>query len=335
MPKMTKDAVSDRLFETASLWHARMQRKPDMSAKDMEEMLHWLDDDPRHRAAYEEAARLWDALHGPAQALADDEEKLAQGYPVRGTGQKPARMSGVTLARFGFASCLLSFIAVCIWLMAGGVDYLRSDYVTRAGELEQVMLDDGSSMTLNTGSAASVDIGSAGRNVRLFRGEAFFNVKPDAARPFAVTTADGIVTVVGTAFNVRIEKDRTIVSLVSGKVHLTPLRGADAGRTTSLAPGRQAYMGGVGLGPVSAFDKAEVTAWQRRQIVFYRTPLRQVVDELNRYQSGRIIILRQGIGDLQVTGVFNVADTDAAVDIIEQTLGVRAIRLAGLVTVLR
>jgi transmembrane sensor len=55
----------------------------------------------------------------------------------------------------------------------------------------------------------------------MFRGEAFFTVAHNKDRPFVVTTRDGTALDAGTSFNVRVEADWTIVSLVEGKVDVS------------------------------------------------------------------------------------------------------------------
>ncbi len=70
-------------------------------------------------------------------------------------------------------------------------------------------------------------------------------------------------------------------------------------------------------------------------MVFFRTPLGDVIDELNRYQRGRILVLGEKLRALPVTGVFDTRDPAAVIDIIEATLGVSSIRFTDALIVLR
>jgi transmembrane sensor len=67
----------------------------------------------------------------------------------------------------------------------------------------QVSLSDGSKVYLNRNSEFSYrkNFGKTGRNVKL-TGEAFFEIAPDASKPFIIDAGKAKVKVVGTSFNV-------------------------------------------------------------------------------------------------------------------------------------
>jgi transmembrane sensor len=229
----------------------------------------------------------------------------------------------------GLAASLLLAVGAGLWLRQGGFDTLRSDYVAPTGETRSVDLADGSRIDLNSGAAVAVDLQPGGRNVRLFRGEAFFTVAHDG-RPFVVQTAAGEVHVVGTAFNVSLANGQARVSVLQGVVEL---RSAD-GRTTRLVHDQSASLGSAGISSVAGFDAAQVTAWQRHQMVFYRTPLGAVIDELNRYRPGHIVILGDDIRARRVTGIFDTRQPSAALDVIARTLDIRTTRVADMLILL-
>ena len=56
----------------------------------------------------------------------------------------------------------------------------------------------------------------------MLRGEALFRVHHDAGRPFRVYTDDAIVQAVGTQFDVYRRDDGTVVSVLEGRVDVTP-----------------------------------------------------------------------------------------------------------------
>ncbi len=83
-------------------------------------------------------------------------------------------------------------------------------------------LNDGSTVTLNKNSILKYPavFHGATRNVRL-TGEAFFNVKHDANKPFIIQVNDVQVTVLGTSFNVKSNPDSAVVIVETGKVSVT------------------------------------------------------------------------------------------------------------------
>ncbi|MGP4920706.1 FecR domain-containing protein [Pseudomonas helleri] len=76
-------------------------------------------------------------------------------------------------------------------------------------------------------------------------------------------------------------------------------------------------------------------AWRRGKLIFEDRPLQQVVADVNRYRSGTIRILDAKLMDLRVSGIFNIAEPDAVLTTITETLPVRAVRLTDYLVLLR
>ena len=237
----------------------------------------------------------------------------------------PARVATI-------AACLLLLVAAgIVWHEEIAVG-LESDYATAVGERVPITLADGSRIHLNTHSALAVDFGSAARYVRLLRGEAWFEVSSDAARPFTVETPQGSVRVTGTSFGVRRDDGAMLVKLTEGDVQLSLPGSAE---TVGLAAGQQARLSAEGISDPVSFDRTAATAWLRGQMVFYDTPLAEVVASLNRYRPGRIVILDEELHRLKVSGVFTTDDPDAALTVIADTLPVGVTRLTRYLVLLR
>ncbi|GLK73520.1 FecR family protein [Ancylobacter dichloromethanicus] len=315
---------ADAAFEAASRWHARL-REPDADAQTHEAFQAWLAAGPNHFEAYEQADRLWRAMAGAPGGRRDDAaiEALVQ-------SAAPRRR----LAR-GMAVGMLLFLALAgaEWARRGGLDDLRADHVAAIGERQSVELADGSRVELNTDTALAVDFDAGQRRVRLFRGEAYFEVAHDPQRPFLVHTGEGDVRVTGTRFNVRVRDDVTEVGVVQGAVRLTASAQPDA--FLALAPGEEGAITPRGLGQVRPFEAGAGTAWRLGKMVFFRASLGEVIAELNRYQRGRILILSERVRALPVTGVFDTRDPAAVIDIIEATLGISSLRLTDALIMLR
>jgi ferric-dicitrate binding protein FerR (iron transport regulator) len=74
---------------------------------------------------------------------------------------------------------------------------------------------------------------------------------------------------------------------------------------------------------------AVVTAWQHGLLIFNMTPLADVVEELNRYRVGRIVLLNNAVGQRPVNGRFRIDQPDEALLQIERAFGVRGRSLPG------
>ncbi|WP_237703845.1 FecR family protein [Rhodospirillum rubrum] len=311
-------------MKQAAIWHARL-REDDRHRK---AFALWLGEDPRKAEAFRQTERLWAALEAPTAALATDGAALM----VRRQRRPPIiwrRSAGRRVA----LAVVLALGLVLAPRGQGLIDSLRADDVTAPGERRSLVLADGSVVALNTDSALAVAMGGDHRRLRLFRGEAWFEVAHDARRPFVVETGDGTVTVTGTRFNLRIDEAGTRVSLSEGRVELSPAHAA--GQVKILRPGEQAVVGKTAVGAIDTFDATAVTGWRRGQIVFYDTALRQVVAELNRYRRGPILLARRDLADLRVSGVFDVSDPEGVLAALTGTLPVRMTKVGGLLVVLR
>src|SRR6185437_1306026 len=118
---------------------------------------------------------------------------------------------------------LIARIAAALGLAAvlGVVAYSQMDtpvrersYTTAIGSRELIRLADGSEIELNTDSVLRTRITREERRVWLDKGEAYFNIRHDAARPFVVMAGTHRVTDLGTKFFVRHDTDRLEVAVM-------------------------------------------------------------------------------------------------------------------------
>jgi transmembrane sensor len=205
-------------------------------------------------------------------------------------------------------------------------------FQTRHGEQLTVRLPDNSILHLNTDSAVAVRYGKAERLVTLTSGEAEFEVTHDPERAFRVFAGSAEVVDVGTTFNVRMEHDSTLVTVVEGRVSvgLSPMlakSGARAGEDhgfVQLVAGQQIRVAEDGWpAMVATIDTRHATAWLRRQIVFEQEPLERVATEFNRYGPKPIEIVTPALQSLQISGVFATDDTQAFIAFLRSLKGVR------------
>lgn len=307
---------SDDIHEQASLWHIRL-REPGADERLREAHRQWLAADPLHARAFDETVELWGKLAEPVAR-------------VRAEEQAQWRARRRVFRPLAAAACLVLALGGGLLWQGGVLDDLRSDYHTAVGQRQSVTLADGSRVELNTHSALAVSFSEGRRQVRLLRGEAWFEVQKDPARPFVVAVPQGTVTVTGTRFNVRLDDAQTTVSLAEGRVELD-----NAGQHAELLPDQQSCLNASGLCPATGFDRQASGAWRQGQMVFYRTPLKQVIAELERYHHGHVFIHGEALANLPVSGVFATASADPVLQALHETLGVKVTRLGLGIVVLR
>jgi transmembrane sensor len=228
------------------------------------------------------------------------------------------------------AACILLLAIIGLRFAVDG--RLQADYQTGAGERRTVELPDRSIATLNTHSAIALSFDDTARRVRLLSGEAFFNVRHDATRPFIVEGSEAAVRAVGTAFVVRAEPDGARVTVVEGTVEVGANRAHDP--PVVVTAGSQLRMKHGHSGRPYAVDVAEASAWLRGRLVVNGVPFEEVLEELRRYYPGTIVLWNRDVGNIQVTGTYNVNDPVGALALLIKTIPVSAIGLTDRLVIL-
>lgn len=276
------------------------------------DFLRWRGLSVEHERAAREAEALWGAL---------PETRHAEDYRRR--VRRPRRWLALA------AAACVAAIAVTIALpepLAG----LYSDYATRTGERRMLELADGSRVWLNSDSALSVDFSPQQRRLRLHSGEALFEVAKDAARPFIVEARGGEVRAVGTRFDVDSRGPQVRVDVTEGVVQVNSA-GSEPVRLS--AGERLSYREAAAPEPVQPLDLSSASAWQRGKLIFNQRPLGEVLDELERYVPGRIVLTDNALRQHKVSGVFDLKDPDALLKTLERLQPVKVTHMPWLVLI--
>lgn len=310
--------VTRKIAAEAATWIARLHG-PDRSPKMEQEVRDWLAKSAAHRRAFEKCTDIWQdvacltvrdvyagaAARSMAIAMAGERRWARWRWPLLGLGV-------LSIAAAAFA-------AHCWW----DVDV----YATKVGEQQQVVLEDGTRMSLNTDTRVRVDIDADLRSVQVAGGEAIFEVAKDPHRPFVVKVADSEVVAVGTVFSVRVPgssseaRDEPLaVTLIEGQISV---RAASGGAGQGMAPAQPVTMqagerivlakrtGDAKAPAIQRLDRPhldQMVAWKRGEAVFDNVSLPEAVTEMNRYTRTPIVL----IGDaskLRVSGLYHTGDS--------------------------
>ena len=331
-PSGKPEALPESMLEAAAIWHARLRepKEDSVATAQRAEFDRWMAADRRHSYAFEETKRLWDTLEAPVAQVMKQESALSVQARL-GTGA----FRPVTRGPAMLAACLIVLLMTGVIYRHEVMIRLDSDHMTAVGERTSLALADGSRVTLNTDTAIAVDLEADRRLVRLLRGEAWFDINSNGGRPFFVETRAGGMRVTGTSFGVRLQDDAAVVSLTKGQLELFTEPDHGGSSVVALGAGQQARLTHGAISEATALDNTTATAWLRGQLVFFDTPLADVVAELKRYRRGNIVIANDALDDLRISGVFRTDDPDAALEVIAETLPVRVIRLTKLLVLLR
>lgn len=304
-----KRAVATDAEREASRWLVRLE-SPDVSLDDHRRFRAWLGASEENRTAYAAISGTWDKL----DALAG----LEPVPPMKTSRRKLLLMGG------GAAAALAA--AVAITVVAPWND--AQAYETGIGERRTITLDDGSTIELNAASRVLVRYSDDGRRVHLERGEALFDVTPDASRPFTVQTALGAVTARGTSFVVRLSEGEMRTTVLRGVVE-----GVAANRRAESPPvvleanqELQVASGAASKVELSAQTVERRLAWRDGMLAFDGETLREAVANVERQTGVHFTFEDPSIADLRIGGYVSATDVDAFVGLLEGNVGVHARR---------
>mgnify|MGYP001136208924 FL=1 len=134
------------------------------------------------------------------------------------------------------------------------------------------------------------------------KGEAFFEVKPDAQRPFYVKIDNYEVKVLGTSFNVKAydDDDSWATTLCIGKVEMTDVHTRES---IELLPGRQAVCDRqTGNVEVKEVDILPYVTWKEGHFLFKNQSLEKIMDIMARWYDVSVEFQDESIRNLHFTG---------------------------------
>jgi transmembrane sensor len=348
-----EEQVRAAIAEQAGEWFVANEEGP-LDATDAAALAAWLKASPVHVEEFLGvsviARDLKDARTNPefaleailARARASDDTQVLPLWP-RVVDAVRQRTSGRWLtSAVAMAACAVLSVGLLltrnIWQPI--VDRSAPEVVaalhfeTGHGAQASHRLADNSMLHLDTDSAVTVRYSRNERLVTLTSGQADFEVTHEPNRAFRVIAGSAVVVDLGTTFDVRLEQDSTVVTVVEGRVAVglseaSRKKGTDvnqnhAPRLSELSANQQIRVteGEWPATPVEV-DAQRATAWMHRQIAFDHEPLERVAAEFNRYAAKPIEIATPALRSLQISGVFATDDPEAFIAFLRSLKGVR------------
>jgi len=239
-----------------------------------------------------------------------------------------------------WAAAAVIVVAIGLALAVVYLQVRPGEYETAVSEQRDVLLADGSRITLNTDTALTVRYTASSRRIELERGEAIFAVKHDVARPFEVVAGQTVTRALGTEFNIDRRSDRIKVSVIEGVVRVSAAGDDGAGKVTPLVPaltkGRSAEFRNDDNRIVeAAADLKRIQAWRARRLEFSDTPLPEALEEFNRYSTAHVVIGTDDLNTVRVSGVFRIGDTEGFLFSLREALGVQTLATQEEIVLLR
>lgn len=287
--------ANEEIYSRAAEWAAKRSSGA-LSPAEEAEFDAWLVADVRHLGAYGRAEAILERLSRvPSSALAGVDLDAAEPWSRRRV-------------------VLTGSIAASVAVLTAGTALWRArenrSYATDIGQVREVVLADGSVVTLNTNSKLSVRFTEDFREIHLMHGEALFDVAKNKKRPFVVYAGDTKVRAVGTSFVVSLLPERPVEVIVKeGVVELDRVAGRKITPTRVSANKRVLTSNEVPFVAVN-LPRAKIereTAWQFGRIALDNQTLQDASQIFARYSDTRLVV-DPTVSNRTVTGVFVAND---------------------------
>lgn len=284
------------------------------------EVVEWLAQDPANATYFSQFKTIWEKSLELAAVSTVDENKAWSSFKERihNGGTRPAPVVPL-VKRFYFkaiaaAAILIIAIGLFWWNQPAPEKTLASGMAVLNEKLA-----DGSEITLNKQSSLHYPTVFKGktRSVEL-KGEAFFKITPDKAKPFIIDVKDIQVTVVGTSFNVREDSSFVEVLVETGIVKVSR-----DGKDVTLQAGEKIKMPFAGNLPEKETVKDKLHNYYRtKEFVCDDTPLWKLVQVLNEAYKTHIVFGREELKELRMNTTFYNESLDQVLNVISLTFNI-------------
>lgn len=321
-----RPASSDQFEREAAAWVLRCDRG--LTPSEQDDLSSWLAAHPHNSPQFARYRHQWKRL-----------DKLGQWRPEHSARPNPDLLAPRPKFRVSRMVAVSMSLAVAAGIAMGLVIWESKNAVTATISAAPVnahrLLEDGSVVEMNRDAVMSVSFTANERRVRLERGEAFFTISKNPARPFIVTAGELDVRAIGTAFSVRMSDATLRVLVTEGHVQLasrraellrspsSPQGGSIADVAPVLKTNQQAV---VSLLPqpvplqIATLTPGEIgaeLAWQHRLLDFNAVPLAEVVAEFNRRNRVQLIVADAELASIPISASFRSDNIEGFLRLLE------------------
>ncbi|WP_080903820.1 FecR family protein [Parabacteroides sp. Marseille-P3160] len=188
------------------------------------------------------------------------------------------------------------------------------------GKRSILILSDGSKIHLNSGTYLVYPSAFSSRQREVYlEGEAYFEVMKDPNRKFIVKTVYKSVEVVGTQFNIWVDKttNRFETVLVSGKVNLD----GNTGKIELVPSQLYTYSNTTGEENLQMVDVNYYTSWINGVMRFNREPLSKILYKLEKVYNIKIKLLKSEYKNHLISGSLDLRNSaDETLDVVMHIL---------------
>lgn len=309
MDKAARSGPDPLVVKQAISWALRL-RSNRANTRLHAQCMHWREAHGDHELAWQRVQALQQELNSQLATIPGAHVALENVAHGLGRRQALKMLSGVLV------------VGSAAWLSRDLTGWQRwtSDLATATGERRSVQLPDGTRLQLNTDSAVNLNFNPQQRLITLVRGEILVNCGPAAATALRVQTRHGLLEGIDGRFAVRQDSDCTRLSVISGNAAIHSPHTAQ-GLSIQAHAGENYLLRQAHATRVPPLDM-DIGAWVDGLIVTRNMRLADFLSEVGRYRHG-YLGCSADVGDLRLSGVFRLEDTDRLLAVVTQTLPVQ------------
>lgn len=262
---------------------------------------------------YNEISHIWNYSSRLGVLDAIDQEEA-----VRRLNRRIGRQESSYRLWFRNAAAVIILSAAAYWIYSASS---RASYLikTAGTSIDSVTLPDSSKIYLSSGSSVKYPEEFAGgeRKIYLLKGEAFFKVTRDTLHPFVVGIKSSTVTVLGTSFNLKIDKSQVGLNVSTGKVKFA----LNNGSSSAVLKAGEALTYDFNTAGMKRYqDRTGSTfAWLTRELHFVDAPLADVFSALEEYYKVKIDIKDSLSSYSKFNARFRDSDLEEVLSILRET----------------
>jgi len=318
----------------------------EISQQGRREVEAWLTSSEENRKYFESLEKTWDKTGkiDPASVAFDTNRAWARmvgriGRDVKSVknvkNDKKERLQRRTVRFFIAAAAILILGLVSVVFVRFLQNRPDSGPVTLASYAEPVQdtLTDGSTVMLNTDTRLILPkkFAQNNRTVEL-RGEAFFQVQQDIAKPFIIRAGLGQIKVLGTSFQVKAYPGSDLeVYVESGRVELSSVDSIHGEASKIIL--KAGERGIIRLGSHEIIKPGEIGPdelfWVNRKLIFQETKLSLVFDLLKKHYTADIEVKDGAILNCLLSATFTDESIDQILEIVAATFELKIINERG------
>lgn len=300
----------------------------DVTEAELRAFERWRKQSQQHADAHAQACRLWGMLGAPLEVAARPKEgRTTVHFPgfARPIGRRAFLGGALAASAAAVAVATLVRPPLDLW---PSLAEISADYRTGIGEQRKIAFADRGSLEMNTRTSLNILPATAEKaeTIDLIAGEAAVVAGP---RTVLVQAAGGRVSAAEAQFTVRYDDAQVRVTCLAGSVDVEC-----NGRMTTVRPRQQVTYTAHNVSPVAAVDPEIVAGWRDGLLIFDNEPLSRVVEEVNRYRAGRIIVMNTELGRRRVSARFKIGRLDSVLTQFQEVFGAKVTTLGGGVALL-